>query len=516
VGSTPSAWGSGYVTDIEYPSGFFAEQVPARMSLAATLAGFEPPALGDRFTYCELGCGNGKTSLVLAAINPESEFHAVDFNPAHIAQARDQARLAGLRNITFHECSFDELTGPRGSALPMFDVVTMHGVWTWIAPVLQSAIVAFLNSRFNAGGLLYVSYNTLPAWFQATPLQRLIKEFAAATPERSDLAVGRAVEQLERFAEANIIPERFRHAATRFKDSGKMLPYLAHEYLNEHWQPVYFVDVARDLARAKLNYAASSDLLKNFYNLVLTEQQRALIAEVSSPELRETLKDFSTDNWFRQDVFLRGARRMSERRREEMLAAQTLTLMRPAPEAFEISKPDGTRWRPDAAVYNPVLKALARRPHTVTELLTLSSVPRGHLVGPVELVGMLAGTGVAGLYHEPSAAEVAGARRFNALLDADPEIPLTHGAVIAVPAAHGGITLTAPNYALYRSLKLGESRAPDDLAAEFIKRCKDRGGHPVLDDKVIEDAAEAQVAVTRDFEIKIERLVPLWRTLGML
>ena len=513
---TPSAWGSGYVTDVEYPSGFFAEQEPARMALAATLAGFEPPALGDRFTYCELGCGHGKTSLVLAAINPDAEFHAIDFNPAHIAHARDQARLAGLKNITFHECSFDELTGPRGSALPMFDVVTMHGVWTWIAPALQSSIIAFLNTRLEPGGLVYLSFNALPAWFQASPLQRLVKEFAAATPDRSDLAVARAVEQLERFAEANIIPERFRFAATRFKDAGKMLPYLAHEYLNEYWQPAYFADVARDLARAKLNFAASTDLLKNFYNLVLTEQQRTLISEVSAPEMRETLKDFCTDNWFRQDVFLRGTRRMSERRREELLAAQTLTLMRPAPEAFEISKPDGTRWRPDVNVYNPVLKALGKRPHTVGELLTLPGLPSGHLVGPVELVGMLAGTGVAGLYHEPSAGQVACAERLNALLETEPDIALDHGAVIAVPAAGIGIALSAPNYALYRSLKQGQTRTAGDLATEFIKRCKDRGGHPVVDEKVIEDPSEAQVAVTRDYETKIERVVPIWRTLGML
>jgi SAM-dependent methyltransferase len=511
-----SLWGSGYVTDIEYSDGFYAEQVPARMALATTLAGFETPALEGHFTYCELGCGRGHTSLVLAAVNPDAEVHAIDFNPAHIAHARSQARLAGLSNITFHECSFEELTGPRGGTLPMFDVVTMHGVWTWIAPGLQSAILAFLNARLNPGGLVYVSYNALPAWFQGMPLQRLLKEFASATPERSDLAAGRAVEHVERLAKANVIPEQFRHAAKRFKDADKMLPYLAHEYLNEYWQPAYFADVARDLAGAKLNFAASSELLKNFYNLVLTEQQRALIMEVPSPEVRETLKDFCTDNWFRQDIFLRGARRMSEQRRAQLLGSQTLTLMRPAPEAFEISKPDGTRWRPDAAVYNPVLKALKERPYTVAELLALEGLPREHLVGPVELVGMLVGTGVAGLYREPTAAQLAGAERLNALPDAEPEIPLAHGAVIIVPAALGAITLSAPNYALYRSLKRGETRAASDLAAAFIKRCRDRGGHPVIDDKPIEDADEAQAAVTRDYEVKIERVVPIWRTLGML
>jgi SAM-dependent methyltransferase len=510
------AWGYGYVTDIEYSDDFYAAQVPARMQLAATLGGFESPALDGAFTYCELGCGHGRTSLILAAVNPEAEIHAIDFNPGHIAHARERARMAGLGNITFHECSFDELTGPRGSALPMFDVVTMHGVWTWVAPAMQAAILAFLNARLNPGGLVYVSYNALPAWSEAIPLQRLIKEFAAAVPQRSDLAAARAVEQLNRFVEANIIPERLRNAAKRFNDAGKLPSYLAHEYINEHWQPAYFADVARDLARAKLSFAASSDLLKNFYNLALNEQQRTLIAEIAAPELRETLKDFCTDNWFRQDVFLRGARRITELRREQLLSARTLALMRPPPEAFEFGKPDGTRWRPDAAVYNPVLKALKERPHTVAELLKLDGLPREHQVGPVELVGMLAGTGVAGLYREPSAVQIERAERLNSLLELEPEIALTHGAVITVPAAGIGINVSPPNYALYRSLKRGETPRAGELAAAFVRRCRDRGGHPVIDDKVFEDAAEAQAAATRDYESKIERVVPIWRMLGML
>jgi hypothetical protein len=356
----------------------------------------------------------------------------------------------------------------------------------------------------------------MPAWCEIAPTQRLIKEFATAAPQRSDLAVARAIEQIERFGEANIIPERFRGASRRFREGGKIPSYLAHEYLNEHWQPAYFADVARALARAKLNFAASSDLLKNFHNLVLAEKQRALIAEIASPELRETLKDFCTDNWFRQDVFVRGARRMSEARRAELLAVHKLTLMRPAPEAFEIAKPDGTRWRPDPPVYQAGFKALRQRPHTVEELLTLPGLPSAHLVGPVELVGMLVGTGLAGLYHQPSKAAIAGADRFNALTDADPETAFDHGAVIAVPAAGIGMALSAPNYALYRCVKSGDTPVAADLAAAFVKRCRDRGAHPIVDDNVFEDPGEAQTAVTRDYELKIERLVPIWRTIGML
>jgi len=511
-----SNWGKGYVTDVEYSDGFYPNQGAAHLNVAATIGGVEPAVLDDRFTYCELGCGRGMTSLVLAATNPAAQFHAVDFNPAHVAHARAQARQAGLDNIEFHECSFDELIGARGAALPMFDVVTMHGVWTWIAPELQSAILNFLNARLQAGGLLYVSYNVLPAWFQASPLQRLVKELAAAAPQRSDLAVFRAIEQIDRFAAAKIIPDRFLFAAKRFKDVGNMLPYLAHEYLNEHWQPAYFADVARKLAAAKLGYAACAELLKNFYNLAVTEEQRALIAEVAAPELRETLKDFCTDNWFRQDVFVRGARALSAQRRDQLLSAQTLTLLRPAPEVFEVAKHDGARWRPDPVVYGAILTALRERPRRVAELLNLDGLPDGHLVGPVELVGTLVGTGLAGLHREATPGAQARADRLNALIELEPDVALAQGAAIAVPALRSGISLSSANYALYRALRRGEPVAADALAAEFIRACRDRGGHPVIDEKAIEDPVEAQIAVTRDYEGKIEKLVPIWRMLGVV
>ena len=406
------SWGGGYVTDIEYADGFYAAQAPAHLALAATVNGIESPDLDGAYACCELGCGRGQTSLVLAALNPGAEFHAIDFHPAHIAYAQGQARRAGLKNLTFHECSFDDLIGPRRTALPMFDVVTMHGVWSWIAPELQKSILAFLNAHLKPGGLVYVSYNALPAWNQVAPLQRIVRELARAAPERSDFAVSRALDQLGRLAELNIVPARFQPEIKRMRDSSRnLLSYLAHEYLNEHWQPLYHADVARAFAGAKLEFAACTDLLKNFYNLSLNEEQRTFLADIPFADVRETLKDFCTDHWFRQDVFVRGIRRMSVARREQLLLAQTLALLRPPPDVIEIERPGGSKWRPDVTVYQAISKALQQRPRRVSELLTLAELPQTHQVGPVELVGVLVGTGLAGFYKEPTAEEQAAADR---------------------------------------------------------------------------------------------------------
>ena len=510
-------WGSGYVTDVEYTDGFYSAQAPAHLALAATLNGLEPPVLDESFTYCELGCGRGQTSLVLAAVNPQAQFHAIDFHPAHIAVAADRARRARLGNLSCHECGFQELTGPRGAAFPMFDVVTLHGVWSWIAPELQRAIVEFLNARLKPGGLVYVSYNALPAWNSVAPLQRVIKELTRLSPERSDRAVVRALEQVARLRAAKILPEKLDGDLQRIKDNAdKMLAYVAHEYLNEHWQPVYHADVVRAFAEAKLTYAAAANIIQNFYNLVVTEEQHALLLELPSPELRETLRDFCTDHRFREDVFVRGARRMSEAQRAQRLARQSLTLLRPAPDVIEIARPDGSKWRPDVSVYQPIVAALKAGPREIRELLTMETVPEHHLVGPVELVGVLAGTGLAGLYKQPTAEERAASERLNALLDSEDEISLVRGAAVAVPAVRSGLTLSPAHYALYADLRRGLTPDAEALADRFIQRCREAGGHPVVDGKSYDDEDEARAAVVQDYEMKIEQLVPVWRMLGIV
>jgi hypothetical protein len=93
---------------------------------------------------------------------------------------------------------------------------------------------------------------------------------------------------------------------------------------------------------------------------------------------------------------------------------------------------------------------------------------------------------------------------------------LAQGAALAVAATRSGITLSPANFALYHSLKRGEVLAADELAAAAIRRCRDRGEHPVIDEKAIEDPVEAQIALTRDYEGKIEKLVPIWRMLGVV
>jgi len=511
------SWGDGYITDIEYADGFYPAQGPRQMGLAALMRGLETPDFDRPFAYCELGCGRGRTSLVFAALHPHGEFHAVDFHPAHIAQAEQEARAADLNNIRFHEKSFEELLGPDAPSLPMFDVVTLHGVWSWVSPESQAAIVAFLKARLKPGGLVFVSYNSLPAWLQVSPLQRIIKELADAAPERSDVAVGHAVEMLERLSQAGVIPEPFRDAVTKIQGQAErgQFDYLAHEYLNAHWRPLYHIDVVRALEPAKLAYAGSADLLRNFPILGLTDAQSAALSGISGDALRETLTDFCVGSAFRRDLFVRGARRLMAGVRAERVAALELVLLAPFPEVIQLQAPDGSLWKPHTEVYAAVGEQLRAGPRKIGDLLSAPGLPEGHQVGPVELAGVLVGIGLAAVHHRVDTTAVAAAERLNGLLRPPEQTSMTTGVTLAIPAISSGLMMSAAEYTLFWAAR----RGPVDVEAAahaFVARCRRAGGHPIIDGQAYEEEAEAISAATRNYEDKLERLLPLWRLWGLL
>src|ERR1700752_1134694 len=106
-----SGWGGGYVTDVAYVTGWHREQSPLIMALACLLGGVAAPMPGpdDAVSHLELGCGHGFGAMAIAASNPGWGVTAIDFNPAHIATAREQASEAGLENIAFIEADLATL-----------------------------------------------------------------------------------------------------------------------------------------------------------------------------------------------------------------------------------------------------------------------------------------------------------------------------------------------------------------------------------------------------------------------
>jgi SAM-dependent methyltransferase len=408
------SWNSGYVTDVAYVSGYYAQQSPAHLAVACLLGNVATDIVEsfEALSYLELGCGRGFGALVLAASNPGWQVTGIDFNPAHIAEARLFAAAAGLTNVTFLEADLSTLAeSSAAAAIPQADVVSMHGLWSWVAEPVQQGVVRLLAAKLRAGGVLHISYNALPGWQGGLGLQRLLFEAGSRVPGRSDRQVGAGLEVVRALHAAE--GRHLTIVGDMIARLDKMpVEYLAHEYMNAGWRPCFHADVAAALAPARLDWVAAADLLENFPTLMLTEAQRAVADRFEDPLMRELVKDLCNPRSLRHDVFVRGPRRISNAERDAALRELTLTLkLRPEEFVFEALLPAG-KVNLEPGFYRPVVAALGQAPMRVAELLALPEL-EGHRNNPAELVGMLLGTGQATILARPGVPAQETARRFN-------------------------------------------------------------------------------------------------------
>ncbi|MES1151392.1 MAG: class I SAM-dependent methyltransferase [Dongia sp.] len=308
-------WSQGYVTDVSYTNSYFRELSPIWLNHVAAMQGARPRPLGEGFTHIDLGCGLGQTSVVLAGCFPQGRFYGVDFNPAHIDTAQHAAAQLGLANVTFIERAFEELLD---ADLPQFDFITLHGIWSWIGEGARQAVTRFVYAKLKPGGILYNSYNCLPGWAGDAPIRRLLLELGALhqgdSASRAEKASKDALEL------ANLKQGYFRAQPGAVdqiaKLSKRQANYLAHEYLNAAWTTFYSIDVADEMAAAKLTYLGSATLMDNFLELLLNDAAGQHCRKQPTERLRQLAQDFLTGQRFRRDVFVRGHPRLA---RPEML-----------------------------------------------------------------------------------------------------------------------------------------------------------------------------------------------------
>lgn len=309
----------GYRVDIGYTYGYHGELNPLRLRLAFLNAGLQAPAIS---TACELGFGQGMSLALHAAASPV-QWHGTDINPAHADFARALAAASG----THVDIRGDSFVDFAGRDLPAFDYIGLHGVWSWISDGNRAAIVAFVRRHLKPAGVLYTGYNTLPGWAAFSPLRNLMVEHAnrpgsehRAIAERID----DAVDFLQRLlatepAFARDHPE----VLARFeamKDEDRR--YLAHEYFNRDWHPMYFADMARWLAPAGVHYACAADYSDHLDAMGWSTSQRSLVAEADDAGLGEAVRDLIANQRFRRDYWVGRAQPLSAAARAEALRHQ--------------------------------------------------------------------------------------------------------------------------------------------------------------------------------------------------
>ncbi|MGH7063672.1 MAG: class I SAM-dependent methyltransferase [Stellaceae bacterium] len=497
-------WGGGYVTDTPYVPGYYRDQSPLHLNLACLLGGFAGLDLGPgrRLCYLELGCGQGFVTLALAACNPAWTVIGVDFNPAHIAAAREFAATARIANARFIEADLATLAAERAADdIPEVDVASLHGLWSWVTDAVRAGIVRLLARKIRPGGVVHVSYNALPAWQGALGMQRLVH----AAGKRLAAPSGRQAEA--GFETVRLLAEAAAHhlrgnpfVASLIDHAGRApLAYLAHEYMNDAWRPAFHTDVVAAFAEAKLDWVASAKLLENFSALMLSEEVRTVSARFDDPLLRELIKDMCLTRGLRRDVFIRGARRLPPRERDAKLGEVVLGLAYPAARfTWDFEVPFG-RAALERDFFGPIVDALAQGPRPVRELLALPELPRRD--NPGELVGMLVGTDQALPLLAPPGEPDARIRHFNAAAAGHFVRPENLNGGIAL-AASGGAPVPCTMLDVFVAARLDEAQSPDPAAWAASLGA----GHP----------EDEQQRLRAHIDRLIAEHAPLWRQLGAL
>ncbi len=295
---------SEYVVDVPYLRTFMAELGPSRLRLVAALNGFPcPPA--EEFEYCDLGAGQGDTTATLAAAYPRARFMGIDINREHVEAARELARGGGLENATFLELDFAD-AGQED--LPRFDYIVAHGVASWIGPETRAALFSLVSDRLKPGGLFYVGYNALPGWAAVEPLRRILADRAAAVQGDSLERARQALQLASQLAGAGAAYFTGNPSAREMLDVMQKtgLPYVVYEYLQPHWTPMYFADLARELAARELYYVGQMPLYLNYRDLALAPPMAQLLQGVEDRVTYETLLGYANNQFFRRDVYIKG------------------------------------------------------------------------------------------------------------------------------------------------------------------------------------------------------------------
>jgi SAM-dependent methyltransferase len=397
------SWSDGYVTDVEYTQGYYRELSPAIIDLALLSKGLARPAHGT-VRYLELGFGQG-LSLNIHAAAHEGEFWGTDFASQQTVNARDLARAGGT-GVRFENDGFTEFV--RRTDLPEFDIIGIHGIYSWISDENRRAILDIIGARLAPGGVVYVSYNCPPGWAPAAPLQHLLSLYGQANAGQ-DLRT-RIQGALGFAQQIGDVGSRYfainPQIAERLKDLQKKdWRYVAHEYFNAHWHPMPFRAVAEEMASVRCDFAASAHILDHMEGANMSPAGRQLLAAQTGTVMRETVRDYLTNQQFRRDIYIKGGRVMKGAERNRRFAELAVIPLARAPDVkLETTTALGkVQLRPD--IYQPVIDVIwgqGYRPASLRDLVHEPKLSRYSVDQIVEVTMTLIGTGVLAPVQTPS------------------------------------------------------------------------------------------------------------------
>jgi SAM-dependent methyltransferase len=503
-------WTSGYVADIGYTYGYYTELNPLRLKLIFANAGLVCPDVG---TACELGFGQGVSTNIHAAASHVA-WHGTDFNPSQASFAQELALASGAQPKLCDDAFADYA---QRSDLPDFDYIGIHGIWSWISDDNRAVMVDFIRRKLKVGGVLYISYNTLPGWSAFAPMRHLMTEHADILGTEGRGIVHRidgALDFAEKLIATNPAYTRANpHVAERLNGmKGHNRHYLAHEYFNRDWHPMHFATMADWLEPAKLQFAGSANFSDYVDGINLTPEQKAFLQEIPDAMFRQTVRDFMVNQQFRKDYWVKGLRKQTALDQADTLRGIKVIL---TSHRLDISlKLTGALGEATMSetIYTPLLDYLAD--HKIRSIGQIEhAVKDVKFPQIVEAMLLLAGAGHLQLAQEDSIANRSRkpTDKLNAHLANQAR---SHGDIgyLGSPVSGGGISVPRFVQLFIQGHAQGKKQAAD--LAQFVWQILASQGQKIVKDgKTLETVEDNLAELTQQATAFLEKQLPILKAL---
>jgi SAM-dependent methyltransferase len=255
--------------ELPYDSLPLPETQPDFLAAVAQLHGFDAPD-PRRARILELGCAQGGNLIPLAWRWPDCECVGVELSRVQAEAGATFIHELGLPNVRVLHGDLAALPADLGE----FDFIIAHGVFSWVPPSVQQALLDVCRRHLSPHGIAYVSFNVAAGWHALQPLRAALTGRTSAdlpAPERLQQAL-RVLDELQ--AEwrdpflsplpsppplagegANVLPNPI-DEIVYLKSAAPS--YLFHEYLADYNAPMGFGEFAAQLDAHGLRYVGEA------------------------------------------------------------------------------------------------------------------------------------------------------------------------------------------------------------------------------------------------------------------
>ncbi|MDF1621972.1 MAG: class I SAM-dependent methyltransferase [Pseudohongiella nitratireducens] len=509
-----STWSAGYMSEIEYLSGYYAELNPLRTQLAFLKEGLVPPNVKHA---CELGFGQGVTVNIHGA-SSNVNWYGTDFNPAQTAFAQEMSAATGA-TLTLSDAAFEEYC--QDDSLPGFDFIALHGIWSWISDDNRHVIVDFLRRKLNVGGVVYLGYNTEPGWSAFAPIRNILADHAKTMGAKGTSVISRVDDAISFVNKLMDVNPAFAKANPGLKKRLENLTaqdrkYLAHEYFNEHWHPMQFGEMATWLEDAKLSFACSAHYLDHIDGINLTSEQQELLSGIEDPTFQQSVRDIIVNQQFRRDYWVKGARKLNPVERLEAIRKQRIVLTVPRPDVKLEVKGNLGKANMSEKIYVPILNSLAdHQPKTIAQI---EEEVKEHDIGIHQLVEavMVLGAGNVAPVQDDEAVSQTKKRtdQLNRYLckKAQTSNQIT---TLASPVTGGGLPVIHIEQLFIEAINSGDSQ-PAQWAAHAWQHFAIQGQRIVKDGKPLQSEEENLAELTERAKRFEQKRLPMLKALKVI